>query len=96
MNIRILDDAQKDLEKSAEFYESQALGLGIYFIDALLADIESLKLVAGVHLKVNVYFRLLSKFFPYAIYYLMDDEHIDVYAVLDCREHPDKTKNRLK
>ncbi len=95
MKIRVLDEAQQDLEEGAEFYDNQQRGLGVYYLDSLLADIESLKLYAGTHIIVNGYFRLLSKTFPYAIYYLMNDDFIDVYAVLDCRRNPNKIIKQL-
>jgi hypothetical protein len=74
MKIKILDEAQADLREGAEFYERQNIGLGTYFLDTLFADIESLILYAGVHLKLNGYHRLLSKTFPFAVYYLIEGE----------------------
>lgn len=88
MKIRVLDEAQQDLQESAEFYHRQKAGLGVYYLDSLLADIESLRYYAGTHVKIDGYFRLLSKTFPYAIYYLLNDDTVDVYAVLDCRSNP--------
>ncbi|PIE45017.1 MAG: hypothetical protein CSA45_04440 [Gammaproteobacteria bacterium] len=95
MRIRVLDEAQQDLEESAKFYDNQQSGLGVYYLDSLLADIESLKLYAGTHTIANGCFRLLSKTFPYAIYYLINDDFIDVYAVLDCRRNPNRTIKQL-
>ena len=40
MIIRILPEAEHDLEIGADFYESQGDGLGRYFNDCLMADIE--------------------------------------------------------
>jgi len=49
MRVRILSAAEEDLEEGFRFYESQATGLGSYFIDSLytrraLRDIRSLDL----------------------------------------------------
>ncbi len=44
MKIKILRSAKKDLLDSYHFYEAQQQGIGSYFLDALSADIESLKL----------------------------------------------------
>lgn len=96
MKIRILNEAQIDLQEAAQFYENQRAGLGNYFLDTLFSDIESLILYAGVHAKIDGYFRLLSKTFPYAIYYLSNNRFIDIYAVLDCRKNPTKTVTELK
>ena len=49
MRIRLLPEAERDLEVGADFYESQKAGLGVYFNDCLASDIESLKLYAGIH-----------------------------------------------
>jgi len=96
MKIRILGDAEQDLLDGASFYEKQSLGLGDYFIDSLFADIDSLQLYAGIHVKKFGYYRLLSKRFPYAIYYTVQGEVIDIYAILDCRRNPSKSEDRLK
>lgn len=47
MKIRLLPEAERDLEIAADFYESQRSGLGSFFNDCLTADIESLKIYAG-------------------------------------------------
>ncbi len=96
MNIQILDEAQADLREGAEFYERQNEGLGTYFLDTIFSDIESLVLYSGIHIKLNGYYRLLSKTFPYAVYYQIDSEIIKIYAILDCRKHPDRTIEELK
>jgi hypothetical protein len=49
VRIEVLDAAQQDLVAGYAFYESQGCGLGHYFLDSLFADIDSLRLFAGVH-----------------------------------------------
>ena len=53
------------------FYEAQAGGLGDYFLDSLSADIDSLRLYAGIHPLHSGQRRLLSKRFPFAVYSAM-------------------------
>lgn len=97
MRIEILESARDDLRAGQAFYESQRLGLGIYFLDSLFSDIESLLVSAGVHqVYFNRHHRLLSKRFPFAIYYRKEGDVVRVYAVLDCRRDPDRTAGRLK
>jgi len=96
MNISLLDDAKKDLFWATKFYQSQAFNLGDYFFDSIIADIESLHIYAGIHIKIKGYYRLLSKRFPYAIYYKYDNQNITIYAILDCRSDPNKITQRLK
>ena len=72
MRIEILPEAGEDLIAGYHFYESQAPGLGSYFRDSLLADVDLLATSAGVHAKVFGYHRCLSKRFPFAIYYRVE------------------------
>ncbi len=96
MHIEILEEAQEDILKGVLFYESQQYGAGDYFLDTISADINSLHLYAGIHMQTKNYYRALSKRFPYAIYYKIEDETVRVYAVLDDRSHPKMTKSRLE
>ena len=95
MNIQILTAARRDLEKGKRFYDRQKEGLGDYFISSLISDIDSLLIYAGIHRKAYGYFCLLSKRFPYAIYYLIRSNEIHIYRVLDWRQNPNKTETYL-
>jgi hypothetical protein len=94
--IRLLDEAYLDLQTGHLFYEKQATGLGVYFLDSLIADIDSLAVYAGIHpICIGRYYRMLSKRFPFAIYYRIQSEEVLVYAVLDCRRKPAWVRERL-
>lgn len=95
MRIKILSAAENDLEDGHRFYESQANGLGTYFLDTLYSDIDSLAYFAGIHRVVLGYHRLLSKRFPFAVYYRVDNDEITVFAVLDCRRNPSWIREKL-
>jgi plasmid stabilization system protein ParE len=95
MRIKILSAAEDDLEEGHRFYESQADGLGTYFLDTLYSDIDSLAYFAGMHRVVLDYHRLLSRRFPFAVYYRVANNEIVVYAVLDCRRNPSWTRKKL-
>lgn len=96
MRIKILSSAVEDLYAGRLFYEKQGEGLGEYFFDSLFSDIDSLVLYAGIHAKVFGYHRLLSKRFPYAVYYTLDADLAIVWRVLDLRRHPDRIRHALK
>ena len=96
MKIEILNIAMQDIDAGKQFYEQQQQGLGAYFLDALFADIDALLLYAGVHQKFFGYYRALSKRFPYAIYYRLNDETIQVWRVLDYRQNPARITKALK
>ncbi len=95
MRIQVLDEAEDDLQNGREFYDRQELGVGDYFAAALAADIDSLILFVGIHPMEFGYHRALSKRFPFGVYYLVKEEVIDVYAVLDLRRDPAWIRRRL-
>ena len=86
MKVEVLDRAAADLIDGFHFYERQQEGVGGYFLASLYSDIESLKLFAGIHRKAyKDYHRLLSKRFPYAVFYTVSEKTAFVHAVVDCR-----------
>ncbi len=95
MRVEILDEARQDLVDGYRFYESQVVGLGEYFLDSLSSDIDSLQFYAGIHAPHFGYNRLLSKRFPFAVYYRVENAIARVYAVLDCRRDPSWIRDRL-
>ncbi len=96
MRIKILPSALDDLRRGWRFYERREQGLGDYFQDTLFSDIDSLIIYAGAHRKEFGYHRLLSKRFPYAVYYKLDGDDLAlVYRVLDMREDPESTRRKL-
>jgi len=97
VKIEILDQAREDLIEGFHFYEEQQAGLGSYFLSNLYADIESLLLYRGLHEKISTdYFRLLSRRFPFAVYYILEAEVIYIHAVIDCRRVPAWIRQRLE
>lgn len=95
MTIHLLDEALVDLAEGFEFYEQQQPGIGVYFLDSLFSDIDSLRLYAGIHRVVYGFHRCLAKRFPFAIYYDMNGDRVRVYAVIDCRRNPKWIRARL-
>jgi plasmid stabilization system protein ParE len=96
MKIVILPSARDDLADGFQFYELQAAGLGGYFLESLFSDVDSLRLYAGIHRLVFGSHRLLSKRFPYAIYYTKEAEKVFIKAILDCRKDPTFHRQRLR
>lgn len=88
MKLRVLDSAKEDLYNGRLFYELQGEGMGEYFFNSLFSDIDSLIIYSGIHVKVFGFYRLLSKRFPFAVYYKMEDYLVVVYRVLDLRRNP--------
>jgi len=97
VKIKLLSSAMEDLYEGRLFYEKQGEGLGEYFFDSLFSDIDSLTLYGGIHPQFFGYHRMLSKRFPYAIYYRVEEESVVVvWRVLDLRRNPRKIRESLK
>jgi plasmid stabilization system protein ParE len=97
MKIKILESAKQDLREGYHFYESQETGIGSYFLESLFSDIESLRVFSGIHgVHFGRYHRLLSKRFPFAVYYRIEEDEVRIYAVLDCRRDPAWIRKRLQ
>jgi plasmid stabilization system protein ParE len=96
IHLRISDDALQDLNEGFLFYEAQQPGLGDYFASCLRADIEGLRVTAGVHPVIyQDYHRLLSRVFPYGIFYTRDGDEVVVWLVVDLRRDPAWIRSRL-
>jgi plasmid stabilization system protein ParE len=97
IKVRISEDALQDLNDGFLFYEAQATGLGDYFAACLKADIEGLRISAGVHRVVyEDYHRLLSRVFPYGIFYTLSGEVAVIWAIIDLRRDPVWIREHLK
>ena len=94
--ITILPSAREDIADGFDFYERQTEGLGSYFMETLFSEINTLRVYAGIHATAFGYYRLLSRRFPYAVYYSIEAETVLVKAVLDCRRDPAWIRRRLK
>lgn len=96
MKLRILPSALTDLTRGKMFYARLDQGLGEYFLSSVFGDIDSLAHHAGSHRKVFGYHRLLTRRFPFAIYYKKAGDICVVWRVLDCRQNPAKLTRALK
>lgn len=90
MTVEILSLAEDDLFAGYVFYERQQQGLGEDFVEFMRQEIERLPLNAGQHaLAYGRYHRaVMRRRFPFAIYYTLDGDLLQVHAVLDCRRDP--------
>ena len=94
-DVILLDEAVKDIEAGRDFYEKREEGIGEYFVHSLLSDITSLRLFAGIHPVHCGYMRMLSKRFPFAVYYDIEGDLAQVVAILDMRQDPNATREIL-
>jgi hypothetical protein len=90
-----LPSARDDWADGIDLYDAQEYGLGSYFRESLIEDVNSLIVLAGIHRTVFGFYRLLAKRFPYAIYYAVESDRILVHAIIDCRKNPKRIRQRL-
>ena len=81
-DVVTLKEVVSDLNDGKAFYDQRETGVGDYFWDSLIADIESLRIYAGIHNKRYGLHRMLAKRFPYALYYEIEDEIAYIVAIL--------------
>lgn len=86
--VFVLKEAVDDLNEGRAFYDRQESGVGDYFWDCLIADIESIIIYAGIHNKEFGLYRMFAKRFPYAIYYEILEDIVYVVSVLPVRRDP--------
>ena len=97
MKITIQPSALSDLRDGYHFYETRESGLGDDFLNAIYSDIDSLHRYAGIHsIHFTRFHRLLSKRFPYGIYYQLFGSTVSVFAILDLRRDPKWIASKLK
>jgi len=94
--VLVLKEAVMDLEEGRLFYDTKEKDIGDYFFDSLISDLESLRLYAGIHSKRFGFHRMLSKRFPFAIYYEINKNIARVVAVLDMRRNPAWVRDKLE
>ncbi len=95
VDIVVLKEVENDLNEGKRFYDQREYGVGDYFWDSLVADIESLVIYAGIHNKKHGLHRMLAKRFPYAVYYEVKNKIAYVVAVLPMRRDPLWIKRRI-
>ena len=96
MKIEILSIALVDIQSDQHFYEQKQEGLGVSFWICWFSTLMLFMLYAGIHQQFFGYYRALSKRFPYAIYYRVSEQTVQVWRVLDCRQKPSRIADALR
>lgn len=88
--VRLTDEATQDIDNAVIFYDQIEPGLGEYFFDSIIADVEALEFFGGLHQKRFGYHACPASRFPFIIYYAVQEPFVHVVAVLDTRKQPMK------
>jgi toxin ParE1/3/4 len=89
--------AEEDLDAAAQWYAKQRIELALEFfdaVDAVFAIIAQFPQV-GREVATNIR-RVLTKKFPFCVYYVIDDGRLTVVAILHLRQSPDTWQQRLE
>lgn len=90
MDAWLRREAQKELQGAAAWYEEQRPGLGGEFLDDFLLTVEAMEGIPELYAEVAAGVRrALLQRFPYAIFYSLEDTHIQVLGVKHCHGDPD-------
>jgi plasmid stabilization system protein ParE len=89
-------EAERDVEEAAFWCEQQREGLGVEFVlelDAALERVETApRQFPEIEHRVR---RALLRRFPYAVYFVLDEQSVGVFAVLHQSRDPGTWKARL-
>lgn len=88
--VIIRREAEAEVQAAFDWYEEQSDGLGFEFlraIDACVSGVQRNPFAFTVVHEPDVR-RALVRRFPYALFYLANDEAIIVIAVFNVRRHP--------
>ncbi len=91
MNIRYTDRAKDDVEIAFSWYENQKRGLGHDFLNSIEASITNISNFPKLYNNCYKNFRRsLTKRFPFAIFYTIEENEIIIHSVFDNRQDPKK------
>lgn len=95
--ILVRPEAEQDVQQAFAWYQEQSEGLGFEFLRAIEACLSSITRnpFAYTIAKVPNVRRALVRRFPYALFYLADDDAIVVIAVFNVKRQPINWTKRI-
>jgi len=94
--VNVQPGAEADADEAAAWYEAQQAGLGIEFVLELDAAIErAAETPLGYEPQFRNVRRVLLRRFPYAVYFVLERDLIDVFAVSHQQRAPVRWQSRL-
>ncbi len=98
-NIIVSERAGYDIQEIADYYEIKQQGLSRLFLLSLKDTFRLLSLNPFIYIKVYKEIRrALTKKFPYALFYKIDekDKEVTIFAILSSHRNPDLWKSRIE
>jgi toxin ParE1/3/4 len=95
-HIRFRDEAESDIQEAYDWYQARRENLGDAFLQAIDDCIEALaehpKSYEVIHKNIR---RALLPHFPYALFFIIEDEFVIVVACFHVRRNPTSWKKRV-
>ena len=96
MKVRLISPANLELDEAIQYYDHQLPGLGFRFFQETSAAVERIRLMPEAWTKVNQRTRrCILKDFPYALFYVVDEEEILITAVAHLHRKAEHYKDRI-
>ena len=95
-SIRFVDEVKKDVLSAYFWYEEQSNGLGGVFLSDIYSKLNLQRFSPYMYQEIFLDVRrVLSKRFPYAIYYRIQEDFIVIYGVFHTRKDPTEIKRSI-
>lgn len=97
MRRRLREEVVQDLTEAADWYDERRPGLGLRFLAAVEDTLAKIEENPRLYRSLYQDFRraLLPRPFPYQVYFRIQDEFVDIYAVLHMARDPETWKRRI-
>lgn len=96
MQVIIQHEAEVEISEAFKWYEEKIPGLGSEFLRAVDACLSSIsRNPIGYQMIHNQIRRALLRKFPYAIFYVIDEENIVILACFHARRDPERWRDRI-
>lgn len=95
--VQLKLSAVEDLAEAYSWYETQRVGLGDQFLNAVAQCLDGIERhPRGNAVVMKDVRRALLKRFPYSVFYRLDENEIIVRAIFHHSRHPARWKRRLR
>ena len=93
--VRLVTAAEADIESAFNWYQSERFGLGLEFLAEMYAAFDSLEEnPLKYQIQKSDIRRMLVRRFPYALYYLVENDLVTIIAVLHAARNPKSWQRR--
>lgn len=96
-SLRFLPEVEEDVVAGYTWYEGKSQGLGEDFLRMFYAHAGEICRMPLLYPKVhNKFRRRILRRFPYAIYFMIENNHVIVFGLFHCARDPHTIKDKLQ